>query len=104
MRNGTDFIVEQAATNELEGKFRYAHSRLLTHAESVAFFGGGLREADVVNKAFTKLQNHSRATSTRVFWGDIVEEYFSKQFIFSIMWALGLMFSLTFKRENSIFR
>lgn len=32
----------------LEGAFRFLHSRLRTHAESVAFFGGGDREKAMV--------------------------------------------------------
>jgi ABC-type uncharacterized transport system fused permease/ATPase subunit len=32
---------------ELEGTFRFMHSRLRTHAESIAFFGGGSREKAV---------------------------------------------------------
>jgi ABC-type uncharacterized transport system fused permease/ATPase subunit len=32
----------------LEGAFRFLHSRLRTHAESVAFFGGGDREKSMV--------------------------------------------------------
>lgn len=28
-------------------KYRFMHERLRTHAESIAFFGGGAREKDV---------------------------------------------------------
>lgn len=40
----------------LEGAFRRMHVRLRTHAESVAFFGGGEREGRTVSAAFTSLQ------------------------------------------------
>lgn len=40
----------------LEGAFRRLHVRLRTHAESVAFFGGGAREGRTVNNSFQQLQ------------------------------------------------
>lgn len=40
----------------LEGAFRRMHVRLRTHAESVAFFGGGEREGRTVSAAFNSLQ------------------------------------------------
>lgn len=42
----------------LEGAFRNVHSRLRTHAESIAFFGGGEREAKTIEKYFNDLITH----------------------------------------------
>jgi hypothetical protein len=42
----------------LEGAFRNLHSRLRSHAESIAFFGGGLREGSIVVQSFQKLLGH----------------------------------------------
>lgn len=39
-------LVEKS--QELAGTFRYVHTRLRTHAESVAFFGGDAVEGDVL--------------------------------------------------------
>ena len=39
----------------LEGKFRYVHSRIRTHSESIAFFGGGEYEKQVVRKRSKQL-------------------------------------------------
>ena len=44
----------------LEGSFRAAHSRLRTHAESIAFFGGGAKEGGAVARQFDALLRHSR--------------------------------------------
>lgn len=44
----------------LEGAFRNLHSRLRTHAESVAFFGGGMREGSMVGQQFSMLMAHLR--------------------------------------------
>ena len=42
----------------LEGTFRNLHARLRTHAESIAFFGGGLREGSIVVQHFHSLLSH----------------------------------------------
>ncbi|KAB5548156.1 hypothetical protein DKX38_011562 [Salix brachista] len=42
-----DFGDLASQEQQLEGTFRFMHERLRTHAESVAFFGGGKREKDV---------------------------------------------------------
>ena len=44
----------------LEGAFRNVHARLRTHAESVAFFGGGAREGATVESHFSTLIAHLR--------------------------------------------
>ncbi|RLN21705.1 hypothetical protein C2845_PM07G36040 [Panicum miliaceum] len=45
---------------ELEGTFRFMHSRLRTHAESIAFFGGGSREKAMIEAKFSTWLNHSK--------------------------------------------
>lgn len=40
---------------KLEGEFRYCHSRLITHGEEIAFYGGGQREHGVLNSSFSRL-------------------------------------------------
>ena len=42
----------------LEGAFRNIHNRLRTHAESVAFFGGGAREGATIAASFDALMQH----------------------------------------------
>ena len=43
--------------NFIEGKFALAHSRVQTHAESIAFFGGGSRENEFAERHFTNLMD-----------------------------------------------
>ena len=45
----------------LEGAFRNVHTRLRTHAESIAFFGGGEREGKSIRVIFNNLLAHLRA-------------------------------------------
>jgi ABC-type uncharacterized transport system fused permease/ATPase subunit len=47
----------------LEGAFRNVHTRLRTHAESVAFFGGGAREGSTIDAIFQRVQAHARSVA-----------------------------------------
>ncbi|CAG8460082.1 14752_t:CDS:10 [Funneliformis caledonium] len=47
-----------AIEQKLEGDFRFTHSRIITHSEEIAFYGGGEREKTVVNGSFDKIVRH----------------------------------------------
>lgn len=47
-----------AAEQRLEGEYRLHHSRLITHSEEIAFFGGGNREKQYINHAFDNVVSH----------------------------------------------
>lgn len=47
-----------AAEQRLEGEYRLHHSRLITHSEEIAFFGGGNREKQYINLAFDNVVAH----------------------------------------------
>ncbi|RHZ61634.1 hypothetical protein Glove_346g28 [Diversispora epigaea] len=47
-----------AIEQKLEGDFRFTHSRIITHSEEIAFYGGSERELDVVNGSFDKIVKH----------------------------------------------
>lgn len=49
---------------QLEGNFRFHHSRLLMHAEEIAFYRGWDRERFLVNQAFDRLYQHC----STLFW------------------------------------
>ena len=51
----------------LEGSFRSVHARLRTHAESVAFFGGGAAEGATVDAHLRRLLHHCQRT-VRIRW------------------------------------
>ena len=42
----------------MEGKYRFAHSRVITHSEEIAFYRGSLREKNFLNQTFDKLHRH----------------------------------------------
>ena len=80
-----------------EGRFRAVHARLRAHAESVAFFGGGLKEGQTITTYFQQLVQHvSHATSLK--WGHgVADEFFSRQLPHNITWLLTLMFAKDFQ-------
>lgn len=43
---------------KIEGDFRHIHSRLITHSEEIAFYGGNKREHTLMNSSFSKLVSH----------------------------------------------
>lgn len=44
--------------SRLDARFKFVHARVKTCAESIAFFGGGEREHQIVNKRFDTLMAH----------------------------------------------
>ena len=46
----------------MEGTFRSVHTHLRTHAESVAFFGGGQKEGHTIDSHLQRLLAHRRRT------------------------------------------
>lgn len=40
---------------QLEGEYRQLHSRLRTHSESIAFYGGQDREASIITQRFRSI-------------------------------------------------
>jgi len=51
-----------AQEQKLEGDFRFNHSRIITHAEEIAFYGGHNRERTMVNASFDAIVKHVRRT------------------------------------------
>ncbi|KAI3646141.1 hypothetical protein MP228_009069 [Amoeboaphelidium protococcarum] len=47
-----------AQEQKLEGDFRFTHSRIITHAEEIAFYRGSEREKTFVNQSFRRILEH----------------------------------------------
>lgn len=54
-----DMEVLNSTEKQLESHFRFLHTRLRNHSESVAFFGGDAREKDIADGALSELSLHS---------------------------------------------
>lgn len=50
---------------DLEGRFRFVHTRLSVHTESVAFFGGDQVEHDICEKRLGKLAEHIESSQVQ---------------------------------------
>ncbi|KAK1691716.1 hypothetical protein QYE76_008413 [Lolium multiflorum] len=97
-----DFGNLASEEQELEGTFRFMHSRLRTHAESIAFFGGGSREKAMVEAKFMKLQNHSKVLLRKQWLYGIVDDFVTKQLPHNVTWGLSLLYALEHKGDRAL--
>ena len=84
---------------ELEGAFRGSHTRLRTHAESIAFFDGGLREGREVNKHYNRLVSHLHKLIKLKWSYGAADDFFAKQLPHSVTWVLTLLYALDQRRD-----
>ena len=70
------------------------HTRLRTHAESIAFFGGGPREGRTVAAYFDRLTVHLRHVANIRWMHSVADDFFTKQLPFNVTWVLTLMYAL----------
>ncbi|XP_072974928.1 ABC transporter D family member 1 [Typha angustifolia] len=97
-----DFGDLASQEQELEGIFRFMHSRLRTHAESVAFFGGGSREKAMVEAKFRKLLEHSAILLKRKWLYGILDDFVTKQLPHNVTWGLSLLYALEHKGDRAL--
>ena len=84
---------------ELEGAFRGSHTRLRTHAESIAFFDGGLREGREVSEHYEKLVSHLKKLIDLKWAYGAADDFFAKQLPHSVTWVLTLLYALDQRRD-----
>ncbi|CAM0885411.1 unnamed protein product [Alopecurus aequalis] len=87
---------------ELEGSFRFMHSRLRTHAESIAFFGGGSRERAMVEAKFNTLLNHSKILLRKRWLYGIFDDFVTKQLPHNVTWGLSMLYALEHKGDRAL--
>lgn len=63
---------------QLEGDYRQLHSRLRTHAESVAFYGGENREASHIRQRFKTLIKHLNLVLHDNWWFGMIQDFLLK--------------------------
>eukprot|EP00252_Welwitschia_mirabilis_P019071 TRINITY_DN4324_c0_g1_i1.p1 TRINITY_DN4324_c0_g1~~TRINITY_DN4324_c0_g1_i1.p1 ORF type:complete len:404 (-),score=99.02 TRINITY_DN4324_c0_g1_i1:418-1629(-) len=78
------------------------HARLRTHAESVAFFGGGPREKAMIEAKFKDLQQHSEDLLKKKWLFGIVDEFVTKQLPHNVTWGLSLMYAMKHKGDRAL--
>ncbi|KAF8404271.1 hypothetical protein HHK36_009153 [Tetracentron sinense] len=63
---------------QLEGEYRQLHSRLRTHAESVAFYGGETREESHIQQKFKSLVRHMNLVLHDHWWFGMIQDFLLK--------------------------
>ncbi|XP_031495991.1 ABC transporter D family member 1 [Nymphaea colorata] len=97
-----DFGDLSSKEQQLEGIFRFMHSRLRTHAESVAFFGGGTRERAMVESKFRELLQHSRLLLKKKWLFGILDDFVTKQLPHNVTWGLSLLYAMEHKGDRAL--
>lgn len=87
---------------ELEGSFRFMHERLRTHAESVAFFGGGAREKAMIESRFNELLVHAKIFLRKKWLFGILDDFVTKQLPHNVTWGLSLLYAMEHKADRSL--
>lgn len=87
---------------QLEGTFRFMHSRLRTHAESIAFFGGGAREKATVDSRFRELIDHSKILLRKKWLYGIVDDFITKQLPHNVTWGLSMLYAMEHKGDRAL--
>jgi len=68
----------KSTEQQLEGEYRQVHSRLRTHAESVAFYGGESREASHIMQRFGALVKHLNVVLHENWWFSMIQDFLLK--------------------------
>lgn len=97
-----DFGDLASKEQQLEGTFRFMHERLRTHAESVAFFGGGAREKAMVNSKFKDLLDHSKILLKKKWLYGILDDFVTKQLPHNVTWGLSLFYAMDHKGDRAL--
>ncbi|KAJ3698082.1 hypothetical protein LUZ61_001787 [Rhynchospora tenuis] len=97
-----DFGDLASQEQELEGTFRFMHSRLRTHAESVAFFGGGSREKAMIEAKFQNLLDHSKVLMRKKFVYGILDDFVTKQLPNNVTWLVSMLYALEHKGDRAL--
>ncbi|KAL3527746.1 hypothetical protein ACH5RR_012402 [Cinchona calisaya] len=97
-----DFGDLASREQQLEGTFRFMHERLRTHAESVAFFGGGSREKEMVESRFRELLYHSALLLRKKWLFGVLDDFITKQLPHNVTWGLSLLYALEHKGDRAM--
>ncbi|XP_047321673.1 ABC transporter D family member 1 [Impatiens glandulifera] len=97
-----DFGDLASQEQKLEGMFRFMHERLRTHAESVAFFGGGAREKAMIESRFKDLLDHSASHLKRKWLFGALDDFITKQLPHNVTWGLSLLYAIEHSGDRAL--
>lgn len=79
---------------KLQAGLRHVHTRLRTHGESVAFFGGDSRELAIAGERFDALLQHEHRMARINLGYGVVSDFISKQLPTMATWVLSLLYTM----------
>lgn len=88
--------------HRLEGEYRFTHSRLRSHAESVAFFGGGHREGRTITGRFQLLLEHLRRIMWCRWYYGIADDFLTKNLPHNVQWIVSLLYATDHAGDRSL--
>ncbi|XP_042419825.1 ABC transporter D family member 1-like isoform X2 [Zingiber officinale] len=97
-----EFGALSSREQQLDGAFRYMHARLRTHAESIAFFGGGSREKVMIDSGFREFLQHRKIRLRMKCLYAIVDDFITKQLPHNVTWILSLLYALEHKADQAL--
>lgn len=83
-----------AETTELEGKFKFVHTRVKACAESIAFFGGDLRELVVVDRRFKALMAVVKKKIKVDLQFNLINAFMTEELPGQIQWLLRMAYGV----------
>jgi len=87
---------------DLEGRFRFVHTRLTTHTESVAFFGGDDVEHSIADKSLIDLEKHIAFTHEQSLRFNFFSNFSLKQTPDIIAFALRMLYATQFADDAAV--
>ena len=82
---------------------RYVHTRLRTHAESVAFFGGDDVEGDICAKQYGELVAHQKKYLSAQWTHSIFDDFIIKQLPPIVTWVLTFAYVIRLAKVKDIY-
>ena len=85
------------------GDARYVHTRLRTHAESVAFFGGDDVEGNICAKQYGELVEHQQKYLSAQWTHSIFDDFIIKQLPPIVTWVLTFAYVIRLAKVKDIY-
>jgi len=87
---------------DLEGRFRFVHTRLSTHTESVAFFGGDAVEHSIAERRLGDLEKHIANAHLQSLRFNFFSNFSIKQTPDLIAFSLRMLYATQFADDDSV--
>eukprot|EP00039_Didymoeca_costata_P001964 m.56591 g.56591 ORF g.56591 m.56591 type:complete len:1243 (+) comp11047_c0_seq2:42-3770(+) len=99
-----DFSSLTEESQRARGDFRFVHTRLRIHAESVAFFGGDQVEGETCRKNFNSMMESEYNLARSVFQHSVTDDFIIQQLPAIVTWGLSFLYAVrmrTITEENT---